>query len=241
MPFIEVQDGVALIDANQWVRIKAIGESESPNIRGGTPIFYGAEQKKVIDEPSRLKDRTEFADPPLDPAAWDDFINGRITESVWRDRQRAFGDSNGFGYILDGIGGNKVFETDRDRYDRLYAQYGPDDMPRHTYWTTERSHYEPSHFDWQGVPTSNGGNWHTLPGNIIEMDLKPEVNYEVQVIRPDVPANETYLILGGAVEEPQAPSRNPEFGAARLHDPIFSTPAGKFGRPLATDDSQDDS
>lgn len=199
----ELTDTALKVDSPRWLEIYKLSDpTESPVVNGGTVIFFGAVSQKVIDRPRTPIDPGTLADPPRDDAAWDDFINDRITESEWRQRQEAFGGSNGFGYILDDIGGNKVFETDRNRYDRILAGLDGDvsQMPSR-YWLNEQSHYEPHYYEWKGVCTSNGGNWRELEGNVIEIEVNPETVMYVRALVGESEIYQEFSVVNGVVAE----------------------------------------
>jgi hypothetical protein len=199
-------DGYTLkVDRPRWLEIFSLRPNENaPPVRGGTVIFASNHQKKVIDEPSVHRGRDTWPHPPQDMDAWDDFVNGRIGESEWRDRQEAFGGSNGFSFILDGKNGPKIFETDRDRYDRVLAANGGDinKMPRAMYWTAEKAHYEPWYYRWQGVCTSNGGNFWHKDGNVIEIDFDEDSVAYIKATDPETNEVQEFHITFGVADEP---------------------------------------
>ena len=170
---------------SQFLRLRHAGD-DAPVVKGGTMIFGEAQQKKVVDVPRTHRGRETWDHPSRDDAAWDDFVNNRINETTWRNRQEAFGGSNGFRFILDGKNGPMVFETDRDRYDRILASVGGDinKIASHTYWRSEQSHFEPWLYRWQGVCTSNGGNFWHKDGNVIEIEFDEE---SVALVKATVP------------------------------------------------------
>ena len=198
-------DGYTLkVDRPFWLEIFSLtNPTEAPTVNGGTVIFGESNQKKVIEEPSVHRGRETWGDPPRDNDAWDDFINDRIGESEWRNRQRAFGDSNAFGFILDGKNGPKIYETDRGRYDRILASLGGDinKMPRHTYWTAEKSRYEPWYYRWQGVCTSNGGNFWDRDGNVIEIEFDENSVAYIKATVPDTMEIRDFHITFGLAED----------------------------------------
>lgn len=195
----ETTDTVLKINNPRWLEITKVNSpTEPPIVNGGIPMSFGSHSRRIIDREATPIDPGTLPNPPRDDQAWSDFVEGLISVEEWRQRQEAFGGSSGFNFILDGTEGNKVFETSRDRYDRILASRGGDlnKMPSQ-YWLNEKSHSEPYYYEWNGVSSQNGGNWSNKDGGTVEIEISNESVIFVRALFGESREFQEFLVANG--------------------------------------------